>query len=87
MPEMNLSRKVLGCLIAARSGHGHYEEEDLHCKCGQRRERRPLTAREILGTAQGVRMFAECAPRTDLFQRERGHGTIEGVCSWFLKGF
>lgn len=23
MPEMNLTRKVLGWLIAARSGHGH----------------------------------------------------------------
>lgn len=48
MPEMNLSRKVLGWLIAARSGHGHFadyherfghEEEDIRCKCGQRRSR------------------------------------------------
>lgn len=48
MPEMNLSRKVLGWLIAARSGHGHiadyyerfgHEEEDIRCKCGQRRSR------------------------------------------------
>ena len=46
MPEMNLSRKVLGWLIAARSGHGHFAdyherfghaEEDIRCKCGQRR--------------------------------------------------
>lgn len=26
MPEMNLSRKVLGWLIAARSGHGHFAD-------------------------------------------------------------
>lgn len=110
MPEMNLSRKVLGWLIAARSGYGHFadyherfghEEEDIHCKCGQRRtglhpfscihakphramifsmeERRPLTTSEVLGTTQGVRMFAEWAPRTDLFQRKRGHTELAGL--------
>lgn len=48
MPVMNLSRKVLGWLIAARSGHDYFadyhdrfghEAEDIHCKCGQRRPR------------------------------------------------
>lgn len=52
MPEMNVSRKVLGWLIAARSGYGHfadyykkfgYEEEDIQCKCGQRRLRLHLS--------------------------------------------
>ena len=48
MPEMALKREVLGWLIAARSGHGHFadyherfghEEEDINCKCGQRRSK------------------------------------------------
>lgn len=90
MPEMNLSRKVLGWLIAARSEHGHFadyherfghEEEDIRYKCGQRRsrlhpfscanvrpyraklfsitEKRSLTTKKVLGTTQGVKMFAE----------------------------
>lgn len=58
MPELKLKREVMGCLIAARSGHGHFmdyherfrhKEADKQCKCGQRRPRvRPfscLTAR------------------------------------------
>ncbi len=48
MPEMNLNREVLGWLIAARTGHGHFadyhdrfghEEVDVHCRCGQKRSR------------------------------------------------
>lgn len=35
---------------------------------------RPLTPNEILGTAQGVKMFAEWAPKTELFRRNRGYG-------------
>ncbi len=40
IPEMNLNREVLSCLIAARTGHGHfadyhnrfrYEEAEVHC--------------------------------------------------------
>ncbi len=102
MPEMALKREVLGWLIAARSGHGHFadyherfghEEEDIYCKCGQRRskshpfscssaralrvklfsitDRRPLTPKEVLGTAQGIKMFAEWAPKTELFTRSK----------------
>ncbi len=102
MPEMALKREVLGWLIAARSGHGHFadyhkrlghEEEDIYCKCGQRRskshpfscssvrtlriklfsitDRRTLTPKEVLGTAQGIKMFAEWAPKTDLFARSK----------------
>ena len=99
MPEMALKREVLGWLIAARSGHGHFadyherfgHEEDIYCKCGQRRSKahpfscssaralrvklfsvidgRPLTQKEVLGTAQGIKMFAEWAPKTELFTR------------------
>ncbi len=45
MPELNIRREVIGWLIAARSGHGHFadyherfghEEQDLHCECGRR---------------------------------------------------
>ncbi len=45
-PELGLKREVLGWLIAARSGHGHFadyherfgqEETDLRCECGYRR--------------------------------------------------
>ena len=45
-PELSLKRGVLGWLIAARSGHGHFadyherfghEEADLRCECGHRR--------------------------------------------------
>ena len=45
-PELGLRREVLGWLIAARSGHGHFadyherfghEETDLRCDCGHRR--------------------------------------------------
>ena len=50
MPELKLSREVLGWLIAARSGHGHFadyherfghEEADKQCRCGQRRRAPP----------------------------------------------
>ncbi len=94
MPEMTLKREVLGWLIAARSGHGHFadyherfghEEEDIYCKCGQRRskyhpfsrssaralkvklfsvtDKRLVTPKEVLGTTQGIKMFAEWAPK------------------------
>ena len=117
MPEMKVSRKVLGWLIAARSGHGHFadyherfghEEEDKRCKCGQRRsrlhpfsctnarpyraklfsitEKRPLTTKEVLGTTQGVKSFAEWAPRTDLFQRKKVHEELVGSKKAFLGG-
>ena len=44
-PELSLKREVLGWLIAARSGHGHFadfyerfgHETDLGCECGHRR--------------------------------------------------
>ena len=104
MPEMNLSREVLGWLIAARTGHGHFadyhdrfghEEVDVYCRCGQRRsrlhpfscalgrshraklfslkEKRPLTPNKILGTAEGIKLFAEWAPKTELLRRNLGH--------------
>ena len=110
MPEMNLSRKVLGWLIATRSGHGHvadyherfgHKEEDLRCKCGQRRSRlhpfscpdarpnraglfsmvdkRPLTTKEVLGTTQGVKVFAEWAPKSELFQRKKEPDELVGL--------
>lgn len=102
MPEINLSRKVLGWLIVARSGHGHFadyherfrhEEVDIRRECGQRRsrlhpfscnrarpyrarlfsipEKRPLNPKEVLGTTQGVKIFAEWDLKTELFQREK----------------
>ncbi len=46
MPEITLKKEVLGWLIVARSGHGHFadyhekfghEEENIYCKCGQKR--------------------------------------------------
>ena len=92
IPEMSLKREVLGWLIAARSGHGHFadyherfghKEEDIYCRCGRRRsrshpfscssarkwrvklfsitDRRLLAQKEVLGTAQGIKMFAEWA--------------------------
>ena len=45
LPALTMKREVLGWLIAARSGHGHFaayherfqhkEETDTHCMCGQ----------------------------------------------------
>ena len=32
---------------------------------------RPLTQKEVLGTAQGIKMFAEWAPKTELFTRSK----------------
>ena len=100
MPELKLKREVLGLLIAARSGHGHFadyherfghEEAERQCKCGQRRARlhpfsnptarphraklfsidkkKPLNPSEILGSPEGVRLFAGWAPETKLFGR------------------
>ena len=97
---MNLNREVLGWLIAARTGHGHFadyherfgrEEVDIRCRCGQERSRlhtfscpharshraklfslvdkRQLIPNKILGTAQGVKISAEWAPKTELFQK------------------
>ena len=117
MPEMNLNREVLGWLIAARTGHGHFadyherfghEEVDVHCRCGQKRsrlhpfscpharlhraklfslaDRRPFTPNEILGTAQGVKIFAEWAPKTELFRRNRGYGEPAGLKELSLDG-
>ena len=47
LKELSFKRKVLGWLIVARSGHGHFaayhkrfghkEETDLYCICGQKR--------------------------------------------------
>ena len=46
MPEFALQREVLGWLIAARSGQGHFadyherfghDEQDVHCQCGKKR--------------------------------------------------
>ena len=103
MPEVNLSRKVLGWLIAGKSGHGHFadyherfghEEEDIRCNVGRdardfthfraphrarlfsMADKRLLTTKEVLGTTQGVKMFAEWAPRTELFQKKRGHDKL-----------
>ena len=117
MPEMSLNREVLGWLIAARTGHGHFadyherfghEEVDVHCRCGQKRsrlhpfscpharlhraklfslaDRRPFTPNEILGTAQGVKIFAEWAPKTELFRRNRGYGEPAGLKELSLDG-
>ena len=46
IPELSLKREILGWLISARSGHGHFanyherfghEEPDIFCVCGSRR--------------------------------------------------
>ena len=105
-----VKREVLGWLIAARSGHGHFadyherfghEEEHIHCNCGQRRskshpfscssarafrfklfsitDRRLLTQKEVMGTAQGIKMFAEWAPWTELFGRSKRMRDVEEV--------
>ena len=105
MPELKLRREVLGWLIAARSGHGHFadyherfghEKADKQCRCGQRRARlhpfvcprarahreklfsksgrKQLTPSEVLGSSEGVRLFAEWAPETELFGRNRKSG-------------
>lgn len=45
---MNLNKEVLGWLIAAETGHGHFadyhdrdghEKVDVYCRCGQKRSR------------------------------------------------
>ena len=96
-----MKREVLGWLIAARSGHGHFaayherfqheEETDTHCMCGQkraqlhpfscplgrthsallkcRRTHRELRPEEVLGSPEGVAVFAQWAPATGLFNR------------------
>ena len=105
MPELKLKREVLGWLIAARSGHGHFadyhksfghEEAEMRCKCGQRRARlhqfscstarphrvklfsivkkKPLTPSEILGSPEGVRLFAGWAPETKLVRKNGSSG-------------
>lgn len=42
-------------------------------------DNRPFTPNEILGTAQGVKIFAEWAPKTELFWRNRGYGEPAGL--------
>lgn len=47
LKELSLKREILGWLIAARSGNGHFaayherfgheEETDIYCTCGQKR--------------------------------------------------
>ena len=111
MPEFALQREVLGWLIAARSGHGHFadfadyherfghDEQDLHCQCGQKRAQlhpfscpkarphrgkllckklgRQLSPEEVLGTPEGVKVFAEWSPAMKLFGRNRIRGAQE----------
>ena len=103
MPEMALEREVLGWLIAARSGHNHsadyherfgHKEEDIYCKCGQRRskshpfscssaralrfklfsviDRRLLTQKEVLDTAQGIKTFAKWATKRNCLHGVKG---------------
>ena len=46
LPELTMKREVLGWLIVARSGHGHFatyhkrfqheEETDTHCECREK---------------------------------------------------
>ena len=108
MPEFALQREVLGWLIAARSGHGHFadyherfghDELDLHCQCGKKRAQlhlfscpnarphrgkllckklgRQLSPKEVLGTPEGVKVFAEWSFATKLFGRNRNRGAQE----------
>ena len=49
-------------------------------------DRRPFTPNEILGTAQGVKIFAEWAPKTELFRRNRGYGEPAGLKELSLDG-
>ena len=42
-------------------------------------DKRLFTTNEILGTAEGVKLFAEWASKTDLFRRNRGHGEYAGL--------
>lgn len=101
LPELTIKREVLGWLIAARSGYGHFaayherfqheEETDTHCMCGQkraqlhpfscplgrthrallkcRRTHRELRPEEVLGSPEGVAVFAQWAPATGLFTK------------------
>ena len=43
------------------------------------RKKGSLTANEVLGTTQGVKMFAEWAPKTELFQRRKIHEELVGL--------
>ena len=101
LPELTVKREVLGWLIAARSGHGHFaayherfqheEETDTHFIYGQkraqlhpfscplgrahrallqcRRTHKELRPEEVLGSPEGVAVFAHWAPATGLFNR------------------
>lgn len=97
MPEFTLQREVLGWLIAARSGHGHFanyherfrhDEPDVLCKrraqlhpfsCPIARPHRgklfcnklerQLLPNDVLGTPEGVKVFAVWGPATKLFGR------------------
>ncbi len=42
-------------------------------------EKRPFTPNKILGTVQGIKVFAEWAPRTELFRRNRGYDEQAGL--------
>ena len=108
MPEFALQREVLGWLIAARSGHGHFADyherfghdesdlPDLLCQCGKKRApfscpiarphrrklfcnklERQLLPKEILGTSEGVKIFAVWSPTTKLFGRNNNRGVQE----------
>lgn len=106
--ELSLKREILGWLIAARSGHGHFaayherfgheDETDLYCTCGRQRARthpfscpnarrfrshswckkkqRRLGPKEILGTSEGISIFAKWAPATGLFK------ATEAIAIW-----
>lgn len=42
-------------------------------------DKRLFTPNEILGTAKGVKIFAEWAPKTEPFRRNREHGEMAGL--------
>lgn len=42
-------------------------------------EKKLLTISEVLAMTQGVKMFAEWAPRTDLFQKKKEYDKLAGL--------
>ena len=91
MPEIPLKREVLGGLIAARSGHGHFadyherfghEEEDMYCKCGQRRSKsHPFSCSSA--RALRVNLFSVIDRR--LLTQKEVSGKAQGIAEWAPK--
>ena len=91
-PQLSIKREVLGWLIAARSGHGHFaayhqrfsheEEEDWRCSCGSYHARlypfRCTNAR-----AHGALLWSEKAKRA--LSTEEILSTIAAFAKWALE--